>query len=201
MCKWSRLFVTIVFVIAVATLTYICMEIINERVEHLVTWSLYHGEFQSGDVTYSVEIDESDRGNGIVRLVHMRPVGKPSYVGITGHDYNNDNQFDRVFYCGNHELVGQAPSGEFGCNSVVRTTDGWVFVDDSNSVIRATGWMFEPCPADDGVVQPFSKRAINFALAELHEATYHLYNEDNLSERWQWDSEQKKVVKVYSRTS
>jgi hypothetical protein len=175
----------IALVVAVGALIY--TKAIDERGEHLVTWNLYHGELQSGNVAYNVEIDEADRGYGFVRLVHMRPVGEPSYVGITGHDYDNDGQFDRVFYCGEHELVGQYPKREgwgFGCNSVIRT---------------ANGWKFEPCPADDGVVQPFSERAINFVLAELHAAMYRLHNEDNLSERWEWDSEQKKVVKIFDR--
>lgn len=172
----------IALVVAVGAMIY--PTVIDERGEHLVTWNLYHGELQSGDVAYNVEIDEADRGYGFRRLVHMRPVGKPSYVGITGHDYDNDGRFDRVFYCGNHELVGQDPKGEFGCNSVIRT---------------ASGWKFEPCPADDGVVQPFSDRAINFALAELHEAMYRLHNKDNLSQRWEWDSEQEKTVKVFDR--
>lgn len=174
--------VVVALVVAVGVLIYTAVK--DERGEHLVTGNLYCGKFQSDSIAYNVEIDEDDYGYGFRRLVHLKPVGKPSYVGITGHDYDDDGQFDRVFYCGNHELVGQGSKGEFGCNSVIRT---------------ASGWKFEPCPADDGVVQPFSDRAISFALDELYAAMHHVLNEDNLSERWEWNSEQKKVVKVFDQ--
>ncbi|WKZ26781.1 MAG: hypothetical protein QY304_01620 [Candidatus Paceibacterota bacterium] len=173
----------IALVVAVGAMIYTA--VIDERGEHLVTWNLYHGELQSENIAYNVEIDEADHGYGFRRLVHLRLVDSPSYVGITGHDYDNDGKWDRVFYCGNHELVGRHPEySEFGCNSVIRT---------------ASGWKFEPCPADEGVVQPFSDRAISFAIAELDLAMSRLHNEDNLSQRWEWNSEQKKVVKIFDR--
>lgn len=157
------------------------------RGDHPANWNLYAGRFETQDETYDVEIDDADKGNGIHRLVHLRIAGETSLKGITGHDYNGDGKWDRVFYCGEHEMIGQPPEGMgFGCNSVVRTPEGW---------------RFEPCPADEGIVQPFSDMAISFAMAELDTAMKQMHNNDHLSERWEWSPEQQKTVKVFDKRS
>jgi len=160
----------------------------DKQGDHLVTWNLYHGEFQTENATYNVEISEADRGQGFQRLVHLKLVGESGFIGITGHDYNDDEKWDRVFYCGEHELVGQHPKEgyTFGCNSVIRSKDGWVF---------------EPCPGDEDIVQPFSDKVIDFAIAELNTVMEGMHNQEHLGRRWEWDSHQQKAVMVLDKLS
>ena len=111
----------------------------------LRAWNTYRGEVGG----YSVEIDESDRGEGFRRIVHLRPSGSPSYVGITGHDYNDDGRWDRVFYCGYPEVTN-------GCNSF--------YIDPSGELV------WEPCPADEDILEPFLLGELLFAEQELDQA-------------------------------
>ncbi len=150
---------------------------------HLVTWNIYYGELETNNGSYHVDINESDYGDGFRRTVNLQPVDKPTYVDISGHDYNlNDGQWDRIFYCGNHSLISEDSSSAYGCNSVFWTKDGWEF---------------EPCPADEGNIKPFSQEAIEFAIYELDIAMAQIYNRVYLVAQWKWDEEKEELIKVY----
>lgn len=169
-------------IVAVAALIYV--KATDERGKHLVAWNVYTGTLQT-TTTYRVEISEEDNGYGFERLVHLWPANKPTYESITGHDYNSDGKWDRVFYCGKHDLVNSWTSGSLGCNSVFRTRDGW---------------KFEPCPADKGNVMPFSETAIQFAIKELDTAMSQFYKKEHLVRQWKWDAKQKKAIEIFNRT-
>lgn len=156
----------------------------NERGRHMVEWNVYKGTVQTATGNYNVEISEDNMGYGMRRLVHLYPVDKPSYYGITGHDYNATGKWNRVFYCGKHELVRALSLSELGCNSVLLTKEGWEF---------------EPCPADKGNVMQFSTEAINFAITELDTAMSQIYNPDHIVSKWKWNAEEKKAVEIYRR--
>jgi hypothetical protein len=157
--------------------------------DHLVEENVYKGIVSTEHDLYQVEIYESDYGNGFSRIMHLGPTDDLIFKSITGHDYDDDGQFDRVFYCGNHKMVGSHSKGdewEFGCNSVTRTADGW---------------RFKACPADQGLVQPFSAEAIEFALSELRFAMERVHNSEHISQRWRWDASEGRPVKVLDRTA
>jgi hypothetical protein len=128
----------------------------------LTEWNIYRGKITG----YDVEINETYRGVWGM-IVHLHAVGKPSYVGITGHIYGKrydgrlsllQKDWDKVFYCGN---PGRPWAKEtMGCNSVLRTT---------------RGWKFEPCDADKGM-EPFTDKEINFAMEQLDKAMQTVYN-------------------------
>ncbi|MDQ5949216.1 MAG: hypothetical protein QG589_342 [Patescibacteria group bacterium] len=158
--------------------------ITDERGKHMVAWNVYRGTVQTATGNYNVEISEDDRGYGMRRLVHLYPAGKPSYYTITGHDYAT-GKWDRVFYCGKHALVRSWTSAELGCNSVLRTNNGW---------------NFEPCDADKDNVMPFSTEAIDFAVEELNTAVSQIYNPEHIVSQWKWDAKQKKAVEFYHRS-
>lgn len=157
---------------------------LDERGKHLVAWNIYKGGFQTATGNYNVEIDESDEGFGFSTITHLYLVGKPSYVSITGHDYDNDGKWDRVFYCGgdNHKTND---GHESGCNSVLKT---------------AKGWEFEPCPADEGRIKPFTAKDIDYAISELNAAMRQFYNPSSIVSHWRWNAKEKKAVEVYRRS-
>lgn len=174
-----------VLALALAVVALVVTLTKDERGQHLVTWNIYRGELQTESTVYEVVIEEVNQGS-LQRHISLRPVGGPSYVGITGHDWNSDGHWDCLFYCGNHDLVQSDPDGSvLGCNSVVRTKSGWTF---------------KPCSGDKGVVEPFSDEAISFAIAELDAAMEQVHNEDNLDQRWEWNPDQQKVVKVFDKS-
>lgn len=145
----------------------------------LRTWNLFNGELKTAANVYAVEIDESDHGEGFSRIVHLYPKDRPSYYGITGHDYNADGQWDRIFYCG-YSTDGVAT----GCNSVARQIDG--------------SWLFMPCPADRGKVEPFTASQITFAGGELDAAMVQIHNNAHVTWRWIWDKKEKRSKMVYN---
>lgn len=117
-------------------------------------WNIYRGEVGE----YTVEINESNRGQGFNRIVHLRRQSTPSYTGITGHDYDDDGKWDRVFYCGYPESVN-------GCNSFCITRSG--------------ERVWKPCPADKDRLQPFllgefifAEEQLNKAMATIHRAQF-----------------------------
>lgn len=157
----------------------------DERGKHLVTWNVYSGTLTTPSASrgYNVEISESDRGFGFVRILHLWPVGRPGFEGITGHDYDNDGQWDRVFYCGSLHPNKDGKSG--GCNSVLRTR---------------SGWRFEPCDADKGNIDPFSPAQISFAISELDIAMRELHNREHLVSQWKWNSQKKTSEQVFKKS-
>lgn len=138
----------------------------------------------NGDEKYVVEISENDRGLGPDRIMHLSIDGHSSNT-ITGHDYNADGRWDRVFYCGPHPMVPSSTPA-YGCNSVVRMSDGWEF---------------EPCSADKDKLWGFTPQAIAFAIRRLDLALDEVRQEKHLTRRWLWDEKQKSLVRVFPPTS
>lgn len=124
----------------------------------LEAWNLYQGQIPG----YRVEIDEDLRGGVWTRLVHLEPIEcckepQPKPYAITGHDYEGDRLFNRVFI---REFVVN------GYNAVAFTSKG--------------KWSWEPCPADKDRVRPFTDRQIAQAKAKLNLAMATVYNEGHL---------------------
>ncbi|MAF80594.1 hypothetical protein CL628_01125 [bacterium] len=143
----------------IVTVIVICASVFHQDSGQgaLQAWNLYSGAIPG----YDVEIDEADRGQTFRRIVHLYPIDAsgertgPSWVSITGHDYNDDGNWDRVFYCGMRDT-------KYGCNSVIMTRDG--------------RWTWSPCPADEGKVEPFTMGEIKFAILRLNEAMSGVHN-------------------------
>ncbi|HEY4515214.1 MAG TPA: hypothetical protein VJJ22_03605 [Candidatus Paceibacterota bacterium] len=147
--------------------------------EHAVTWDVFHGTVTTTTATYIVNLDEDDRGCGMRRIVHIQPEGQEG--SITGHDYNDDGKWDRIFYC---EMHTKTNGHSTGCNSVLRAD---------------MGWEFEPCPSDAGEVSPFTDEQITFAIAELDAALAARGKTVQVTQKWRWNPTQKAVLKVYDK--
>lgn len=124
----------------------------------LEAWNIYKGEFAA----YHVVIDESMRGGVWTRLVHLEPTKgyeepTPNPFAITGHDYDGDGQFDRVFI---RELSVN------GYNSVAFTGKG------------KRAW--ELCPADKDKVQPFTDTQVASAQAQLYLAVATIHDQGHI---------------------
>lgn len=132
----------------------------------LTTWNIYKGEIHE----FTVEIEDvgHDSKGQLERIMHLRPTldnsiwngETASYLGITGHDYDGDGYWDRVFYCG-------YPNNANGCNSVM--------VKWNHDI---TGW--EPCPADKGKIQKFNQEEVDRALRYLSTAMVEIHNSTHL---------------------
>ncbi len=152
---------------------------------HEVASNTYYGELKNEDVVYKVEIYETTYSDSSsLRVVHLNPKGESDESWITGHDYNNDGEWDAIFYCGKHKMVDPNNSG---CNSVIKRARGGV-------------WDFVPCKADEGRVKPFGWAAIAFAVNELDRAMARVRNQDNLARQWRWNVELDKGEYVYRRS-
>ena len=145
------------------------------------SWNVYHGDAADETFDFRAVLDESDRGYGYGRMLHLYPAGYPGYVSLTGHDHAPaDGAWDKVFFCGSwHPLIGEGPHG---CNSVTRTVDGWEF---------------EACPADEGKVEPFSDELIQYGIATLDAAIHRTNGSLELHESWRWDEEEQRLVKTF----
>lgn len=128
---------------------------------------------ESGECKYTVDISEVSRGGDVRRIARLKPLHDErlsEFARITGHDYNSDGEWDRVFYCGYQSVEGRSSSG---CNSVTRQKDG--------------SWTFEACRADEGLVEPFSHGEIIFAIMELDAAIGEVRKPANLNRMFFWD--------------
>ena len=136
-------------------------------------WNRYTGEIHGnitvgGSSDFIVKINETRYGENPRQLiVHVRPLDAPAYVGITGHDYNNDGTWDRIFRCGYPEEI-------YGCNSVIRERRSY-----TSSEFHYDSWVFDPCPANVGMV-PFTQHEIGEAKAILELARGTFYSADFL---------------------
>lgn len=151
----------------------VCFFSCGSNDDTLTRWNTYEGKVTILFKDFNVQIEDySYNGSSTIRrIMHMHPVGMESYVGITGHDYNGDGTWNRVFYCG---LDGNEENTT-GCNSVL--------FDEENYT-----WTFEPCPGDEGKVKPFTEDQIKAAISALNYGMENLHNEKYLTmtlEKWQ----------------
>lgn len=105
--------------------------------------------FRGNSGNYGVRIDLGRSGSKVRRIVHLD--GKADDVvpyGVTGHDYDGDKKWDRIFI---QETVNH------GCNAVYFNRRGEV--------------VWEPCPADEDKVKQFTGSQINEARNMLNKAT------------------------------
>jgi len=144
-------FVIVVVAVCVSAFISCC-----QKESQLVSWDVYRGQIEE----YEVEIEDSnyEYPSHAERIVDLHPLpvnyiwqgNTAIYLGITGHDYNADGKWDRVFYCGYPEKTN-------GCNSVTLDAKG-----------RITAW--EPCAADNNQVKPFTQKEVEIAIAWLDKA-------------------------------
>jgi hypothetical protein len=131
--------------------------------------------------SYKVEISDLDRGNGLSRIVHLNPTygdfASESLASITGHDYNFDGRWDRIFYCGYQTTKDGHKSG---CNSVTQQSSGH--------------WEFDACSSDSEKVQPFTHGEIAFAILELDEAVKQVPSYKNLDRVHFWDESEQQCL-------
>ncbi len=138
----------------------------NFNEQKLEAWNIYNGELAA----YTVEINETKKDGVWRRLVHLEPINgyekpHPNPFAITGHDYDGDYCFDRVFI---------RPSLTNGYNSVYFTRRG--------------ERLWEPCPADKEKLSPFIDRQVASAQSQLYLAMATTHNEAHLVstlEDWQ----------------
>lgn len=112
----------------------------------LVEWNIYGGRFNE----YWVIIDES-RYSTQLRMERVAHISQEPFgvVGVTGHDYDGDGEWDEIFYCG-------IPESTYGCNSIIIKTN----FDP----------VWEPCPKDSHLLNPFDFGDIVFAKHLLDDA-------------------------------
>lgn len=125
----------------------------------LLSWEIYRGVIPG----YWVEIDETFggyRGHTLVRSVRLQPQDKPdcTWCAISGDDYDADNAWERMSYCG-------YPQVNDGCNAVIFTK---------------AGRKWDPAPAYRGIMQPFSDQEVRFAISRLNEAIRTVRNNEHL---------------------
>jgi len=107
----------------------------------LQSWNEYKGSIPC----YDVRIEETKRNGNKTRTVHLESQG-PGTVpfAVTGHDFKIDNKYERIFM--------RRVSAD-GYNSV--------WFEDNDTI-------WEPCPADEGRVEPFTPSEIKTADSLLH---------------------------------
>jgi len=120
----------------------------------------YSGEFES----YKVLIDEDREEDHCRYMIHLEPVNgydepHPTPFAVTGHDYDGDGQYDRIFV---------RDTSKDGSNGVAFTGRG----------VR----MWEPCSADRDRVQPFTDTQVAAAQAKLYQAFALVYNTEHQDE-------------------
>lgn len=154
MTKIGKSLVCATFIGALTSVYYLSLS-------HQHAHNIYRGEVGE----YAVEIVETDYGKGFERIVHLKEKGARSWAGITGHDYNDDGKWDRIFFCGSQK--------SFGCNSF-------------HFILGQQIW--EPCDVDKDRVQPlplgdviFAKQQLNAAMMTVHRAQF------RTSEDWKKD--------------
>ncbi|MFZ2048765.1 MAG: hypothetical protein WAV25_00460 [Minisyncoccia bacterium] len=111
------------------------------------------GRFNGKDVTFNVTIEETSRGQGVQRMIHLHVVdsnGVSGLSGITGHGYSyGSGVIYRVFLCG-------YPDTSFGCNAVSF---------DENGEVK-----WEPCDGDKDRLKPFAPVVVADAEEQLRVA-------------------------------
>ncbi len=146
--------------LAFAVVILLCVAVIfisSKSKSNLDAWNLYEGELG----VYDVLIEEYMWSGAWYRLVHLHPKkyeeSAPNPFAISGHDYNGDEQFDRL-------IIREFP--ESGLNSVSFEMDG--------------KQVWEPWPQNKDIVQPFSVSQIDLALAQLNLAMNTIRNQEHL---------------------
>lgn len=145
------------FIVVVLIITMAAIFLGSKSESNLEAWNVYKGELG----VYDVLIEEYMWDGTWTRLAHLHPKGydesAPNPFAISGHDYNGDEQFDRL-------IIREFP--ESGLNSVSFETDG--------------RQVWEPWPQNKELVQPFSVNQIDLALAQLNLAMNTIRNQDHL---------------------
>lgn len=125
--------------------------------------------------SYSVRIDEVDRGYGLQRIVHLTPLEdneSTNMPSITGHDYATSGKWNRVFY-GNYQVGSGTNSFCAGFSSVYRQPSG--------------DWIWEPCDYDNGRgLKEFTSEQILFAMMELDQAVAKIRTPEHLVDYTFW---------------
>lgn len=139
----------------------------------LTRWNTYNGQISSDNVLYDVEIEDCSYNNSssISRMIHLHPVGYPRYVSISGHDYDGDGTWEKIFYCC---WDGKKENGT-GCNSASFGSKGY------------HDWTFEPCSGDEGHVDRFTDNQIALAILKLNFGMAQVHKENFLTmtlEKW-----------------
>ncbi len=145
-------------VVSVATSVILVVTIPRDDSRKLEAWNIYKGELAA----YRVEVDETKKNGVWQRLVHLEPMNAyekphPDPFALTGHDYDGDYCFDRVFI---------RPSSINGYNAVYFTRRG--------------ERLWEPCPADKDKLSPFTDKQVASAQAQLYLAMATTHNEAHI---------------------
>lgn len=124
----------------------------------LQAWNTYEGQLGP----YNVKIEETKEKGIWTRMVFLEPVNdslelRPSPFAITGHDYDINGHFDRVF-------IRRSLSA--GYDSVVFTGKG--------------KYVWDPCGADEDWMSPFRDEEVTSAQAYLYQAMVVLHNKTHL---------------------
>jgi len=115
----------------------------DEGSGEMIVWNTYNGDFDG----YTVRIEESDKGQGMRRQVHLDTIDPNSELRITGHDYDGDGAWEVIYYCG---------KGSSGCNGMSLSSNGKM--------------TWEPCNADKDKVEPFLVGEVMYAKYQLDQA-------------------------------
>jgi hypothetical protein len=123
-------------------------------------WKIYRGQYD----VYNVEIQKSEYGDWRTEIfVNLHKKENSSYVSISGRDYDADQNWDIVTYCGYPDTVN-------GCNSVVRTENGWAW---------------SPCSSDEEKgLKRFTQQEIDFAIDNLDKAKKIVLKKKYLESNW-----------------
>lgn len=124
----------------------------------LEVWNIYKGEFAA----YRVVIDESTRGGVCTRMIHLEPLNDyeeptPKPFAMTGHDYDGDGQFERVF-------IREKP------------IDGYNAVEFTGQGKR----VWEPCSGDKDRIQPFTDAEVASAQSQLYLAMAQTHDKNHI---------------------
>lgn len=119
----------------------------------------YDYEYYKGQIDdYKVSINQQKLGKKLyTKLVHLDAVDSNTIpYGITGHDYDSDNKWDRIFI---------QETNHHGCNAMFFNEKG------------EARW--EPCPADKDKVDPFTKKQVLETRKILNKAIKEVENEEH----------------------
>ena len=124
----------------------------------LQVWNTYEGEFGP----YTVKIDETMEKGVWTRMVFLEPMNesvefRPNPFAMTGHDYDGDGRFDRVF------IRRQYSNGY----------DSVYFAGKGKRVWECSG-------TEEDIARSFSDKQLASAQADLYQAYANIHNKNHL---------------------